>query len=110
MLSLSLVDPLPQQAITLYQVRQSKITLIQTTAIEIDNLCSIIDYLKHIDEKEELLTDTLQREKLYQSKITKLKKQQGIVKDDNNLKDIEIKRIYCKSNRHSRICLNIFHY
>ena len=75
MLSLSLVDPLPQQARMLYEARQSKINLVKSTGMEVDNLCLIIDYLKDMDEKDELLIDKDQREKLYENVVSNLKHQ-----------------------------------
>mmetsp|Transcript_35344 Transcript_35344/g.31197 ORF Transcript_35344/g.31197 Transcript_35344/m.31197 type:complete len:386 (+) Transcript_35344:83-1240(+) len=75
MLSLSLVDPLPQQAKILYEARQSKINLVKSTGMEVDNLCLIIDYLKDMDEKDELLTDKEQREKLYDNVVSSMKQQ-----------------------------------
>merc|ERR1719273_1381954 len=77
----SLVDPLPEQAMILYEVQQSKINLVQSTSTEINKLCLIIEYLKDMDQRNELLTDKIQREKLYEHVIDKLKQQTISSKD-----------------------------
>lgn len=72
-LSLSLVDPLPQQAARLYDIQKSKLDLIKSTSMEIDNLSLILAYLKDMDDKDELFTDQDEQGRIYESVVSHLK-------------------------------------